>query len=169
MSRFRLADNAKGTFLSTTDVFQRVGSGNERLSLAYGLIACLAWGVLAPSSAMAACGSYVTSRTTAGSTERLMKALARPDVGFPPCGPFACCPCSGLAARKSRPTPPPPLPAAVSAPHVESWAFLHRRRNPLTQRGLVQPRTGQVPAYPSNLPDSAPAPPGTLTAILSDP
>jgi hypothetical protein len=44
-----------------------------------------------------------------------------------------------------------------------------RRRNPFTRRGLVRLRTRQVPAYPSNLPDSAAATPGTLTAILSDP
>ena len=43
-----------------------------------------------------------------------------------------------------------------------------RRRNPLTRRGLVRLRTGQLPAYPSNLPDSAAAPSGTLTAILSN-
>jgi hypothetical protein len=34
-----------------------------------------------------------------------------------------------------------------------------RRRNPLTRRGLVRLGTGQLPAYPSNLPDSAAAPP----------
>jgi hypothetical protein len=106
-------------------VFQRVGSGNERLSLAYGLIACLASGVLAPSSAMAARCTDVTSRTTAESLERLMIALARTDARFPRCGPFACCPCSGpCCSGDPAPTPPQPLPAAVSAPRVESWAFL---------------------------------------------
>jgi hypothetical protein len=44
-----------------------------------------------------------------------------------------------------------------------------RQRNPLTRRGLVRLRTGQVPAYPSNHPDSAAATLATLTAILSDP
>ena len=44
-----------------------------------------------------------------------------------------------------------------------------RRRNPLTRRGLVRLGTRRVPTYPSNLPDSAAASPGTLTAILSDP
>ena len=104
-------------------MFQRVGSGNERLSLAYGLLACLAWGALAPSSAMAARGTDVTSRTSAGSTERQEIALARTDVRFPPRGPFPCCPCSG-ACCSGKPAPPPlPLPAAVSAPRVDSWAF----------------------------------------------
>ncbi len=44
-----------------------------------------------------------------------------------------------------------------------------RQRNPITRRGRVRPGTGQVPAYPSNLPDSAAATLATLTAILSDP
>ena len=102
-------------------MFERFGSGNERLSLPYGLIACLAWGVLAPSSATAACGSYVTPRTTAGSTERLTIALARTDVGFLPSAPLRRSPCP-LCSRK--PAEPPPLPAAVPAPSFESWPFL---------------------------------------------
>jgi hypothetical protein len=124
MSRFRSADNAKGTFVAATDVFQRVGSGDERLSLAYGLIACFAWGMLAPSSAMAVQVTDVTSRTTAASTESLTTGFARTDVRFHPRGPFPCCPCSGACCSGAPAPRPLPLPAAVSAPRAESWAFL---------------------------------------------
>ena len=151
-------------------MFQRVGSGNERLSLAYGLIACLAWGVLAPSSAMAACGTDVTSRTTAGSTERLMIALARTDGRVPSVRAIPVLPLLGaLLLGQTRPTTAAAAGRRFGPACRELGVLDDRRRNPLTRRGLVRLRTGQVPAYPSNLPDSAPAPPGTLTAILSDP
>ena len=115
----------KRAFLeAATDVFERAGSGNERLSLLYGLIACLALGMLAPSSAMAARGTDVSRRTPGESIERLRIALARADVRLPAGGPFPCCPCSG-ACCSGKPAPPPqPPPAAISAPRAESWAFL---------------------------------------------
>jgi hypothetical protein len=150
-------------------VFQRVGSGNKRLSLPYGLIACLAWGVLAPSSATAASGSYVTSRTTAGSTERLTIALARTDVRFPPCGPFPCCPCSGACCSGAPAPKPLPLPAAVSAPRVESWAFLATADATPSLGGdwFDSERDRYRPIHRTFL--ILRPPPGTLTAILSDP
>jgi hypothetical protein len=108
-------------FEASTDVIQRGGSGIERLSLAYGLLACLAWGVLAPSSAMAACGSYVKPRKSAGSTELPMLVLAQTDVVLPPSAPL---PRPGCHLCKGKPVTPPPLPAAVSVEQDESRAYL---------------------------------------------
>jgi hypothetical protein len=127
MARFRLVDNAKRIFEVATDVFQRVGSRNERLSLAYGLIAWLAWGVLAPSSAMATCAPYVKSRTTAGLNERLIKALSLPDAGFASSSPHRRGRCPLCSSKQPA---PPPLPAAVPPPHVQTWAFLTAAATP---------------------------------------
>ena len=74
----------------------------------------------------------------------------------------------GLLLEQTRPT----TGAAASRPFGPACRKLgvlgDRRRNPLTWRGLVRLRSRQAQAYPSNLPDSATAPHGTLTAIFSD-
>lgn len=150
-------------------MFQRVGSGNERLSLAYGLIACFAWGVLA----IVGHGGTRYRRYVANNRGIDRPVDDRPRADGRSIPSVRSIPVLPLLGPLLHGYPRPTTAAAAGRPFGPACGELgvlgDRRRNPLTRRGLVRLRTGQVPAYSSNLPDSAAAPPGTLTAIFSDP
>ena len=161
MSRLGSGITRKVLFKAPTDVFRRVSPGNERLSLAFGVIAFLAWECSRPLSATAARGTDVfiwNNRGIDRTVDESPRADGRPipSVRAIPVLPLL----RALLLGKPRPTTTNAAAGRHFGPACRELGFLGDcRRNPVARRGLVRLRTRQVPANPSTLPDSAAAPP----------
>src|SRR6266545_5019194 len=100
--------------------------------VALAVLAAIAWGWLAPTSARASCGDYVVipGEHPAHSAPSTHQVVPRPPVDSPTLPPHRLPPCHG--PRCSAPAPTPLTVAPVPVLELEEWAIVARLGLPLS-------------------------------------